>query len=119
MAMNTARAIDHIATAAYAHLFATLSDPARLAILQHLSYGEHRVKDLVDHMDYAQSTVSKHLRYLSDCGLVAMRSEGRSSIYSLAEPDRLAGLLKAAQKILEATGRAATLCPHLMNPQGE
>ena len=46
------------------------SDPSRLAILRHLALGEHRVVDLTTHRGLAQSTVSKHLACLRDCGLV-------------------------------------------------
>lgn len=35
---------------AYAILFHALSDPTRLTILRHLVGGEHRVRDLVDHL---------------------------------------------------------------------
>src|SRR3954447_121027 len=55
---------------AAACLFHGFSDPSRVAILQHLSLGEHRVVDLTAHLSLAQSTVSKHLACLRDCGLV-------------------------------------------------
>ena len=58
---------------ACAALFHALAEPTRLALLKHLSSGEHRVRDLVDHMHLAQSTVSKHLACLRDCGLVRDR----------------------------------------------
>ncbi|WP_115727167.1 ArsR/SmtB family transcription factor [Actinomyces culturomici] len=85
-------------------LFHALSDPGRLALLRHLSSGEHRVRDLVDHMHLAQSTVSKHLACLKDCGLVTVRPEGRASWFCLADEPRLAELLGVAERILEASG---------------
>lgn len=108
--------IDEVSTAAFAHLFDALSEPARLAILQHLATGEHRVRDLVDHMGFAQSTVSKHLAFLLECGLVRTRPEGRASWYALAEPALLAALIGAAGQMLSATGTDARLCPHITNP---
>ena len=105
--------VDEVATAAYAHLFQALAEPTRLAIVQHLSSGEHRVRDLVEHMGLAQSTVSKHVSFLAECGLVTTRPEGRASWYALAEPALLRILVAAAEKILEATGNPAVLCSHL------
>ncbi|WP_425582553.1 ArsR/SmtB family transcription factor [Tessaracoccus defluvii] len=57
-----------------------MSDPSRLAILQHLALGEHRVRDLTAHLGLAQSTVSAHLACLRECGLVSSRPEGRASV---------------------------------------
>ena len=91
-------------------LFRSLADPARLAIVQHLTLGEHRVVDLTAHLGLAQSTVSWHLSCLRDCGLVTARAQGRASFYALARPE-LMDLLAAAERLLEATGDAVTLCP--------
>ena len=93
-----------------AALFHGLSDPSRLAILQHLTLGEHRVRDLTEHLGLAQSTVSAHLACLRECGLVAGRPEGRQVFYSLARPE-LFELLEVAETLLAATGYAVTLCP--------
>lgn len=92
-------------------LFRSLADPARLSILRHLQLGEHRVRDLTEHVGLAQSTVSAHLACLKDCGLVTSRPHGRASVFSLAVPDELRGLLSAAERLLEATGYAVDLCP--------
>lgn len=115
MAMNeqVPPPVDEVATAAYAHLFQALAEPTRLAIVQHLASGEHRVRDLVEHMGLAQSTVSKHVSFLLECGLITSRPEGRASWYALAEPALLRILIAAAEKMLEATGTPAVLCSHL------
>lgn len=94
-----------------ASLFHSLSDPARLAILQHLSLGEHRVVDLTAHLRLAQSTVSAHLACLRDCGLVTSRPQGRASMFSLAATPELMRLLAAAEQLLTVTGDAVELCP--------
>ena len=78
---------------AAACLFRGFSDASRLAILQHLAIGEHRVVDLTAHLGLAQSTVSKHLACLKDCGLVSSRPEGRASVYSLNHSEALLDLL--------------------------
>ena len=94
-----------------ASLFRSLSDPTRLAILRHLSLGEHRVVDLTKHLGLAQSTVSKHLACLRDCGLVESRPQGRASMFSLTTRDELLELLAAAERLLVLTGDAVDLCP--------
>jgi DNA-binding transcriptional ArsR family regulator len=91
-------------------LFRGLAEPARLAIVRHLALGEHRVVDLTAHLGLAQSTVSGHLACLRDCGLVAVRAEGRASVYSLARPEVL-DLLAAAEQFLAVTGDQVALCP--------
>src|SRR5665811_366281 len=99
------------ALSAAACLFHGFSEPSRLAILRHLTLGEHRVVDLTEHLGLAQSTVSKHLACLRDCGLVSSRPQGRASLFSLTHPEVMLDLLSAAERILELTGDAVTLCP--------
>jgi len=98
------------ALAAAAAVFRSLGDANRLAILRHLALGEHRVRDLTDHLGLAQSTVSAHCACLADCGLIAGRAQGRATLYSLARPELL-DLLAAAERLLAATGDAVVLCP--------
>ena len=98
------------ALAPAAELFKALADPSRLAILRHLALGEHRVRDLTDHLGLAQSTVSAHCLCLAGCGLVSSRPKGRATVYSLARPELLE-LLGVAERLLDATGDAVALCP--------
>lgn len=95
-----------------ASLFHGLSDPTRLTILQHLTLGEHRVRDLTEHLGLAQSTVSAHLACLRDCGLVTSRPVGRASMFSLATEPELLDVLRSTEALLAATGYAVTLCPN-------
>lgn len=97
---------------AAACLFHGLSDPNRLAILRHLALGEHRVVDLMARLGLAQSTVSKHLACLKDCGLVHSRPLGRASMFSLTHPEAVRDMLAAAERMLELTGDAVALCPN-------
>lgn len=91
-------------------LFRAMADPSRLVILQHLTMGEHRVVDLMAHLGLAQSTVSKHLACLRECGLVDSRPVGRSSVFALTEPGLVLRALGVADELLIATGHAAALC---------
>ena len=93
-----------------AALFHSLADETRLRIVQRLAAGEARVVDLTGRLGLAQSTVSKHLACLRDCGLVDYRAQGRQSFYFLTRPE-LMDMLAAAETLLAATGRAVVLCP--------
>ena len=96
---------------AAACLFRGMSEPSRVAILRHLLLGEHNVTELTQHLGLAQSTVSKHLACLRDCGLVDSRPAGRASVFSLTHPDAVLKVFAAAEELLAATGDAVVLCP--------
>jgi ArsR family transcriptional regulator, cadmium/lead-responsive transcriptional repressor len=112
---HTVEIIDQVDEAAAlsvaACLFHGFSDASRLAIVRHLALGEHRVVDLTEHLGLAQSTVSKHLACLRDCGLVESRPQGRASLFRLTHPEATLELLSAAERLLGLTGDAVALCP--------
>lgn len=99
------------ASRAAACLFRGMSDPSRVAILWHLLLEEHNVTELTSHLGLAQSTVSKHLACLRDCGLVDSRPDGRASVFSLTHPGAVLKVFAAAEELLAATGDAVVLCP--------
>src|ERR1700740_319360 len=94
-----------------AALFRSLGDPARLVIVRRLAEGPARVTDLTAGVGLAQSTVSKHLACLRDCGLVASDPVGRASLFRLRQP-ALGDVLHFAETVWEATGQAVGLCPN-------
>ncbi len=100
------------AAKAAACLFRGMADASRMAILRHLLLGEHNVADLTEHLGLAQSTVSKHLACLRDCGLVESRPVGRSSMFVLTQPEAVLKVFAAAEELLAATGDAVVLCPN-------
>jgi DNA-binding transcriptional ArsR family regulator len=119
MAMNSERVAtlsdgidESAASRAAACLFRGMSDPSRVAILRHLLLGEHNVAELTSHLGLAQSTVSKHLACLRDCGLVDSRPAGRASMFSLTHPDAVLKVFAATEELLAATGDAVVLCPN-------
>jgi ArsR family transcriptional regulator, cadmium/lead-responsive transcriptional repressor len=112
MAMTAAReGIERLELVPAATLFRSLGDLSRLAIVRRLAEGPARVTDLVAALGLAQSTVSKHLACLRDCGLVASEPVGRASVFRLTQPS-LIDVLAAAEEVLAATGSAVTLCPN-------
>lgn len=64
-------------------LLQALADPARFRIVEAMKSGECAVGDIVERMDIQQSGVSRHLRILSEAGIVQMRPDGQRRLYSL------------------------------------
>ena len=69
--------------AAASDVFNAIAEAHRREILDALVAGERPVGELVDELRLAQPQVSKHLRVLSDAGLVKCRAEGRQRLYRL------------------------------------
>ena len=69
-------------------VFNAIGDAHRRAVLDALIAGEKAVGTIVTDLSMSQPQVSKHLRVLSEVGLVRCRAEGRRRLYSL-EPARL------------------------------
>lgn len=68
-------------------VFAALSDGTRRNILAQLKHGEARLSDLAAPFDMSQTAVSKHVRVLSDAGLLIIEKRGRTRHCRLnAEP---------------------------------
>ena len=61
--------------------FNAVAEPRRRDILNYLALQERAVGDIADELNFAQPSVSKHLRVLLDVGLVRVRREGRSMLY--------------------------------------
>jgi len=72
--------------AVVARLFAVLSEPSRLALLQALHNGPLTVTELVKASGMKQANVSKHLCVLHDHQLVKRQREGISIRYEIADP---------------------------------
>ena len=72
-------------------VFNAVADAHRRQILDVLITGERAVGSIVDDLSMSQPQVSKHLRVLSEVGLVSSRAEGRRRLYRL-QPEQLAPL---------------------------
>ena len=69
-------------------VFNAVAETRRREILDTLIAGEKAVGTIVDDLSMSQPQVSKHLRVLSQVGLVSSRAEGRRRLYRL-EPEHL------------------------------
>lgn len=64
-------------------LFEVVAEPNRRRILDLLRTRDQSVGELVDALDIAQPTVSKHLKALREAGLVVVRPEAQRRWYGL------------------------------------
>jgi DNA-binding transcriptional ArsR family regulator len=62
-------------------VFNAVAEPQRRAILEFLAGDERSVNEIVDALEVAQPSISKHLRVLRDVGLVRARRDGRQMMY--------------------------------------
>jgi DNA-binding transcriptional ArsR family regulator len=110
--------------------FAALADPTRRAIVAALSSGERTVGELAAPFDISGPAISRHLKVLSEAGLIERKVSARWRVCSLratpmrdahdwlgeyrryweANLDRLAALLEAQAPTEPTGGRAAK--PH-------
>jgi DNA-binding transcriptional ArsR family regulator len=79
-------------------VFDALGEPVRRRILELLSDGPTPVGQLAARLPVGRPAVSKHLRVLSNAGLIEHRSAGTRNLYMLAP-----GGLAAAQQWLART----------------
>ena len=102
-------------------VFNAVADLHRRQILDALISGEKAVGTLVGDLAMSQPRVSKHLRVLSEVGLVSCRAEGRHRVYRLA-PENLrplhAWLGKYEQAINDRLDRIDDYLQHLQG-QGD
>jgi DNA-binding transcriptional ArsR family regulator len=69
-------------------VFNAVADRHRREVLDTLIGGEKAVGEIVNDLSMSQPQVSKHLRVLSEVGLVSCRADGRRRLYRL-EPAHL------------------------------
>lgn len=91
-----------------AQLFKALAEPVRLRILTLLLKGERCVCDIMAVLDKPQSTVSRHLAYMNNAGLISGRKQGVWMYYQLAkaETDLHAGLISLLNSSLLETSQS-------------
>jgi ArsR family transcriptional regulator len=65
--------------------FKVLSEPARLRLLSALQEREHNVTELIARTGIPQANASRHLRSLTEAGIVARRREGAKAYYRISD----------------------------------
>ncbi len=75
-------------SSACAGCFAGLSCGTRIEILNLLSEkDEMSVLEIAHHFQVTQPTITHHLKYLREVGLLSSHKEGTKVFYSLSQPD--------------------------------
>src|ERR1700683_4030443 len=83
-------------------VFDALGEPVRRRILELLRNGPTPVGQLAERLPVGRPAVSKHLRILSNAGLIEHHSVGTRNLYALAP----AGMAAAQQWLPRARGNA-------------
>lgn len=79
--------VDRDTAATWASWFRALGDPTRILVLNLLATEARPmpVGEIVDRLDVSQSTVSHHLKQLTDVGFVLVDQQGTSNLYRVNE----------------------------------
>lgn len=86
MANKKTKALSLEQLTAISRMFAVLSEPSRLILLQALHAGPQSVNELVAASGMKQANVSKHLAVLHNQHLVKREREGVTIRYEIADP---------------------------------
>ena len=87
------------------HIFKALADETRLRLIAVLSRGDFNVNELIEILHMGQSRISRHLKILTDCGLLCNRREGNWIYYSLAPAENGAELAEVTRLALYGASR--------------
>lgn len=103
------RSVDELVELLDSDFLRALTEPARLELLKVLlRHGPAHVGAIAAQLPQDRSVISRHLKLLSDSGVVQVRREGRHRIYEVDGP----GFIASLERVL---GRARVLaqvcCP--------
>ena len=69
-----------------AEFFKVLSEVSRIQVLCCLKLGDKNVTEIIKATGLGQANVSKHLKVLSQAGIVTRHPQGTSVFYSISDP---------------------------------
>src|SRR6202000_632101 len=84
-------------------IFQAIADPTRRAILVLIAVQAMTPNAIAEHFDTTRQSISKHLRILSECDLLAQKQEGRE-IFNAPKSDNMKEIdvwLHQFRKIME------------------
>ena len=84
-------------------IFQAIADPTRRAILVLIAVQAMTPNAIAEHFSITRQSISKHLRILSECELLAQKQEGREIYYELKidKMNEIDAWLDKFRKILE------------------
>ena len=102
-----------------ARLFRALGDATRLRILELLlEEGELHQMEIVRRLEATQARVSEHMACLVWCGFVEARTQGRKTLYHVANR-RVRGLVDRAKRFLEQNEAQIASCRRIDRQIGD
>ncbi|MGN7821303.1 winged helix-turn-helix transcriptional regulator [Chitinophaga varians] len=69
-------------------VFHAIADPTRRAILHMLAGKKMNLNAVADRFDISRPAISRHIKVLTECGMVIIKQEGRER-YCIANPQPL------------------------------
>lgn len=105
-------------------VFQAIADPTRRAIIQMIANESLNLNAVAENFDISRPAISKHIKILTECGLVVIKQQGRERIceaklqklyevskwieqYRIFWMGRLDALENYLAKEMQTTGRAA------------
>lgn len=73
-------------------VFQAIADPTRREILTLLAHKQLNLNAVADNFDISRPAVSKHIKILTECGLVVIKQQG-ASVFAMPVPRALAPCL--------------------------
>ncbi|MEP4276724.1 MAG: metalloregulator ArsR/SmtB family transcription factor [Balneola sp.] len=70
-------------------VFQAIADPVRREIIEILSEEPLNLNAIAEQFDISRPAISRHIKILNECGLVAIEQQGRER-FCIIEPDTLA-----------------------------
>lgn len=92
-------------------IFKALAEPTRLQILDILSCGTVCACEILDGMEISQSTLSHHMKVLTECGLVSGRKEGTWMHYTINR-DKISILQQGIEELTDPKEKC--ICENLL-----
>jgi DNA-binding transcriptional ArsR family regulator len=86
MPVNQLSNFDPTILAFVADYFKVLSESSRLQILHALQSGAMNVMELAEATGLGQANLSKHLKVLTQAGILSRRTQGTSAYYEIIDP---------------------------------
>ena len=93
-----------LSPAALAHVadyFKVLSEVSRLEVLCVLKTGEQNVGEIVEATGLGQANVSKHLKVLTQAGIISRRTSGTSVYYRISDETTFALCELVCQRLVD------------------
>jgi len=69
-------------------VYQAIADPTRRAIINMIASNPHNVNTIAENFDVSRQAISLHIQILIDCGLVAVKQQGRDR-FCEAQLDKL------------------------------